>query len=181
MFFAATFAAMTGRFIASSIPRILLSVMVVAKFGSIFLSAVVCIAFLGICPAQAQAFSHVVEDVDAIVNTSEELLARSHCEDSNICQAVYALGCIGCQCAVYHNAVLCIFWIGVIVVFGKSAKIGSWKSWGVFVHYIHSEVSKVKVDKIRLCDSSLIVLGAERWGSTTNPQIGVTRSKADLP
>jgi hypothetical protein len=66
----------------------------------------------------------VVEDIDAVVDTSESLRAWAGSEYWNIRQAVDTLISIGWKSAIHDEAVRVVFWIDEKVIFVEAGDVG---------------------------------------------------------
>lgn len=65
----------------------------------------------------------MVEHVNAIVDTTEYLLARTHSEDRHIRQAVYALSCVRWENAIYDETALRIVWVDEKIILVETAGV----------------------------------------------------------
>ena len=75
----------------------------------------------------------MVEDVNAAVNATKDLRARTHCEHGHIGQTVYALGCIGGKSTVDDEAVRVVGRVDKVVRSREAGSVSSRQSWAILV------------------------------------------------
>ena len=78
----------------------------------------------------------MVKDVNAVVHTTEKLLAWTHRKYRDISQTVHALFGVRWQRTVHDEAALGVVWIYEEVVFWETANIDCWQAWSIFMNLV---------------------------------------------
>jgi len=80
---------------------------------------------------QPEARSHLVEDIDATVDTTERLVARSHGEDGDVGEGVHALVGVGGEGAVGDEAGGVVFGVDEVVCARETGYVCCWETGAV--------------------------------------------------
>jgi hypothetical protein len=101
--------------------------------------------------AETKAFGHVVEDVNAVVDTAEELLARTLSEDGHVGQRVHALVGARGESAVGDEAIDIVGRIDEVIRAGESCDVLGWGTGTITMDFV--VLTDVRVGTEALCQS----------------------------